>query len=572
MFSILKTVFTLIGLLCALFFFQSGTRSLRPAYKTAVLVLIALFYLFFRGIGDHGLLDPIEGINASVALNMAVRRNFAVPMAGDHLYLGNSMGFWWLSSLSLSVLGWSEFSVRLWSVLGGLGMAVTGWFIALRTSGERSANYAAVFIGSSLLVYVTSQLASPHALYACLVTMSLAGAVYAFRNERFFILLHASATLAFVVCGPEGIVLPWLSLLVYAVLAGQERFLVKALFYWPGILITVLIGGLYIFFLKATNPYILTLMRHNIPGEMFNSVSSTLCVMAAGFLPWLGVLPEAIRSALPLRWGLILPSEKQNVLLLAWSAVFLFFGAFSRDALLLVASLPAIGVLCSDHLAKAVGKEDIGLFQRTIALEITLFALFLLVGLPWFYVTNDKALRHTLVSVIPWAAFCILFLFMGWQYARTRQPRKLMLHMGMLSLFSLLPLAGVFDLLSENFSVRNPGLYLRSEAEQGDVLIQYAMNHPSLYFYVGKPGSAPLTVHAALNPRILDQNVVNDSALNRMWGGRRRVFMLIKRSQRLTSPPQNVYSLYEAKDTIILSNWGNNEFPADSDGFYLDSF
>ena len=32
---------------------------------------LLLFYIFFRGIGTHGLIDPVEGINASVAVHMA---------------------------------------------------------------------------------------------------------------------------------------------------------------------------------------------------------------------------------------------------------------------------------------------------------------------------------------------------------------------------------------------------------------------------------------------------------------------------------------------------------------------
>jgi len=559
LFAILKAVFTLFGLFICVLFFWRGRKTSGPlgARKTACLIFVALFYLFFRGVGDHGLLDPIEGTNASVALNMAMRKNFAVPMVGDNLYFGNSMGFWWLSALSLSIFSWSEFSVRLWSVIGGLGIAVAGWLLALRTGGERSANYAAVLIGSSTLVYITSQLASPHALYAFWVTMSLVGTIYAFRDERFFILTHASAMLAFVVYGPAGAVLPWLSFLVYAVLAEQERFLVRALFYWPGLLVTVLIGGGYIFFLKARNPYILTFMMHNIPSETFNSASLILAFLAVGFFPWPGMLPGAVRSALPLHWGLILPSEKQNILLLAWSGVFLFFGAFSKDALLLVASLPAMAVLCANHLAKAVEKKDSFIFQKAVALEIIMFALFFFVALPWFFAAGDNALRNTLASVIFWAVFCLLFLLAGWYYAKTRQPRKLMLFLSMISLFSLLPLAGVFVLLGESFSVRDAGLYLRNEVKQGDLLVQYALNHPSIFFYVGNPGLTSSLIHVAANEKITgqDKDVVDDTALNKMWEGEKRVFMLINRQQKILTPlPQSIHDLYQAQETIILSN------------------
>ena len=569
MLAIFKAVFILLGLLLfASFLFRRAEKHGRTTRKTTYLLFIVLTYLFFRGIGDHGLLDPIEGINASVALNMAVSRDFAAPMVDGRLYLGNSMGFWWLSALSLSVFGWSEFSVRLWSVIGSLGMAAAGWFIALRTCGERAANYALVLIGSSALIYVTSQLASPHALYAFCVTMSLMGAIYAFRDKRFFILLHASAILAFVVYGPAGIVLPWLSLLTYAILARQERFFVKALLYWPGLLVTVFIGGGYIIFLNIRNPYILTLMSQNFPGEMFYSVASALSFLAVGFILWLGALPGAVRSALPLRWGDILPSENENVLLLVWCIVFLFFGVFSGDALLLVAALPAIAVLCANHLADAVEKGDSRLFQRFVALEIFLLVPFIFVVLPLFFATAGSELQHTLMSVIPWAAFCLLFLWAGWKYARTRQPRKLMMFMGIFSLLSLLPLAGVFVLLGENFSVRDAGIYLRNEMKSGDVLFQYGLNHPSLSFYIGKPYRTSMLVHVPANQKIVGQDVVGDAELNNMWLGEDRVFMLINRRQNIVAPlPRVVYNLHEVRDMIVLSNRRDNELPPTRDIF-----
>ena len=251
--------------------FKRAIPPLSAARKTTYILFITLTFLFFRGMWDHGLLDPIEGISAAIALNMAMSGNISVPMVDGSVYLGSNMGFWWLSALALSIFGWSEFSMRLLPVLGALGMAAAGWFIARRISGERSANYTVVFIGSSALVYVTSQLASPHSLYAFFVTASLMGAVYAFRDKRFFLLLHVSAILAFIVYGPAGLILPWLSLLIYSIVARQERFFARALFYWPGLLATVVIGGGYIAFLQVSNPHILTVMQHNQPSETFYS-------------------------------------------------------------------------------------------------------------------------------------------------------------------------------------------------------------------------------------------------------------------------------------------------------------
>ncbi|MDR2180295.1 MAG: glycosyltransferase family 39 protein [Synergistaceae bacterium] len=520
--------------------------------KAAFLVFVALLYLFFRGAGDHGLLDPVEGINASVALNMVGRRNIVVPLAGDLPYLGKTMGFWWCSTLSLLLFGWLEFSVRFWSVVGGLGMSAASWFIARRIQGERAANYAAVMTGTSLLTYASSQLASPHALYACCVAAALAGIVEGIQDRRFFLLLHVSSMLAFIVYGPSGAVLPWLCLLLYAYIADEDRLFLDALFDRRGLLATVFLGGGYLFFLTMKNPAILTLMRYNPPAPAFNSISSKMLFLSAGFFPWLGLLPESVKNALPPDWNFTLPHERRNVLLLIWTIVFLFFALFSGDALLLVVPLPALASLCAASLAAAVEKNDAVLFQRAVVMEILLFVPFLFLEIPWVYYRNIKYLRNTLMSVVPWMFFCLLFLFAGWYYAKTRQPRKLMLHLSVVSLLSLLPLAGAFDLLAEAASLRDVGLHLRNSLGRDDLLIQYGMNRPSLFFYTAKDS---VLIRSSLVPGVAGQKSLDDSFLHELWNGAGRVFMTVDRRLQFSTPlPEDVYSVNETRETIVLSN------------------
>ena len=520
--------------------------------KAAYIILAALFYLFLRGIGDHGLLDPMEGVHASVALNMVARGNAFFPMIGDLPYIGKSMGFWWLSSLGLILFGWLEFSVRFWPALAGLGVAVVSWFITRRTMNERAANYAAVIAGTNLLTYGASQIASPHTLFALCVTGALAGIVYAFRDRRFFLLLHAASAAALIICGPIGIILPWLCLLIYAYIAEQEDFLLSALSYWPGLLATTLLAGGYLLALYIKNPEILTLMRYNPPEVALNSFSSSLMFLAAGFFPWVGVLPYAFKSAWPGNWRVILPSEKEGVLLLVWWGVFTFFGLFSGDALLLMAATPALTVLCANFLAKAVEEGKTARLRHVAAMEILLFVLFLFIGLPWFYLGPGFALRGTLLSVVPWTLFCLFFLCSGWYYSKTRQPRKLMLHLCAYSMLSLLPLAGVFDLLAAGSSMQNVGVYLKDRLQEDSLLVQYAMNRPSLFFYTAKDS---LLIDADASLRIRGQNAVSELELNQAWNETRRVFLVIARSQKIGSPlPREVYNLYETMELIVLSN------------------
>jgi hypothetical protein len=148
--------------------------------------------------------------------------------------------------------------------------------------------------------------------------------------------------------------------------------------------------------------------------------------------------------------------------------------------------------------------------------------------------------------------FCLLFLFAGWYYAKTRQPRKLMLHLSVISLLSLLPLAGAFDLLAEVSSARDVGLYLRNDSGRDDVLIQYAMNRPSLYFYTAKDSVLVRALHI---PGVMKQRTSSDSFLNRAWDDTSRVFMVVGRRQEFLTPlPQNVYNVYDSRELTVLSN------------------
>jgi 4-amino-4-deoxy-L-arabinose transferase-like glycosyltransferase len=522
------------------------------ARKASFLILVALLFLFFRGIGNHGLLDPLEGVNASISLNMVIRRSYFVPLVENLYYLGTAMGFWWLSSLALLLFGWLEFSVRFWPVVGGLGMSAVSWFIVWRTSGERAANYAAVITGTSILTYVSSQLASPHTLYACCATLALAGIIYGFQDRRFFLLLHSGSMGAFIVYGPAGVILPWLSFLIYAYIANQSQFFLSALFYKSGVLATLILGGGYLMLLRSGNPAILALMWHNLSSVAFGSFSSVLLVLSVGFFPWLGAFPEALRNALPNNWNFILPIERQNFLLLVWVAVFLFFGFFAGDAFLLLTPLPALASLCAIHLSNAIEKNDVHFFQRMVVLEILLFLPFLFLEIPSILLFGGGEVRSMFMSVIPWMLFSLLFLFAGWYYAKTKQPRKLMLHFCLVSLISLMPLAGAFDLLARSSSVRDAGLYLRSGLRQSDILVQYVMNHPSLYFYTAKES---LLLHSPSTPGVLGRRILDDSRLAQLWEGKNRVFLIIRRYQDILTPlPEDVYNLYETHDLTILSN------------------
>jgi 4-amino-4-deoxy-L-arabinose transferase-like glycosyltransferase len=528
---------------------------LRSKHKTAFLICAVLLFLFFRGIGDHSLLDPVEGINASVALNMAGRQDFFTPLAGDLPYLGRTMGFWWLSAMTLILSGWFEGALRFWPALGGIGMAAASWLIARAAADERAAGYAAVLTGTSLLTYTASQIAAPYSLYAFCVTAALLGIVGGFQNRHFFLLLHGASSAALVICGPAGLLLPWLCFLLYAVLTGRERLFAGAVFYWPGLLTTLVLAGGYLLLLHFKNPAILTLMCYLPTAAAFNSFSSVVLFFVFGFFPWAGLVPETLRRSRPRDWRLVLPSERVNVLLILWTAVFLLFGLFSKDAFFLAAPLPALAALCAARFAEAAENADAEFLRRSAAWETCFFGICLLLGLPWIYFSGAETLQKTMMSLIPWAGLSLFFLLTWRRRVKTgRHSSTLMFSLGAVALLSLMPLAGVFDLLAARLSPREAGLYLREELSRNrnGRIVQYGENRPSLFFYTAKPS---LSVHAPPVPGVAGQKILDDDALAKIWEGPQRVFMLVERNQQFLRPLRNTpFSVYEDSNRIILSN------------------
>ena len=518
--------------------------------RAAFLIFGFLAYLFLRGIGDHGLLDPLEGLNAGVSLSMAIRGDLLHPAFGSLPYLGKTMGFWWLNALGLRLFGWMEFAVRFFPALGALGTAFAAWLLARRMGGARAANYAAVIAGSSLLTYIASQLAAPHTLFAYFTSLALVGIVYGLQERRFFALLHVFSVLAFIVYGPAGFLLPWLTLFLYAAFIEDERIFRNALSYWPGLAATFLGGGGYLLLLYFKNPFLLDMMRFSPASPAFGSFFSSLLLLFVGLYPWIGTFPEAFFIVFSRKRGFLWLRHGREILLVFWFAVFAVYGLFSGDGLALVAVLPASGTLAALYLANAAENGQVKPLQRLVLFEILFFIPLLMGGL--LRIVISDVLRSTLLSLLPWTFFCGLFLFAGWFYAKTKQPRKQMIHMCLTSLLAMLPLAGVFDLWAEATSLRNVGRYLREGREEGDALVQYAMNRPSIFFYTAKES---LLIDTDALPQIAGQRGLDPQVLQTVWNWPRRVFMIVDRKQQFPpSMPQEVYNLYDDGGCVVLSN------------------
>ena len=538
-----------------------------------MLFLAFLLYLYLRGIGDHGLLDPLEGVNASIPLTMLARGDYFSPRVGDFLCAGKALGAWWLSAISISLFGWWEFAVRLWPALAGLGVALAAVLAVAPGGKARRAWLTASVSASMALGFAVSQLASSHALYACCTGLAMAAFIRVGqqpptqREERRWVLLaHAAPLAALVVHGPEGILLPWLALLFFSGLTRRFGTLRTCLAWWPAVALSLLGAVGYLLLLGLKNPMLLRFVLYESPKFLAPDGRLALLFILTGTVPWPGFLLRAAWEAMPRdRTALQEYGASPEFFMVVWALFFGVFALLMGDLLALGACVPALAALTGGALdtwleAQPPSGAEVSPIQIAVAVNILVLVPLLLAVIP-LALGAFPLLRSALLSLVPWGIFVAVFLFATWYYARSgrdpdawpRQMTKLARNGAAIALLCLMPLAGVFDLAADQGGLRDVGLALRGAVGREDTVMQYAVNRPSLYFYTLHSYTL---VNAPQLPGVASKRFVwDDTALHNAWDRRERAFLLIPQNQQPLSPlPQDVYNVMEANGLVLLSN------------------
>jgi 4-amino-4-deoxy-L-arabinose transferase-like glycosyltransferase len=104
------------------------------------------------------LVDPDEGLHASIAQEMAERGDWIVPRQLQEPFLDKPILYFWAIAASLKVFGNSEAAVRLPGLLFGMLGTITTVAVAWRTLGRRTGLAAGIFYASMVVPLALMQL------------------------------------------------------------------------------------------------------------------------------------------------------------------------------------------------------------------------------------------------------------------------------------------------------------------------------------------------------------------------------------------------------------------------------
>jgi 4-amino-4-deoxy-L-arabinose transferase-like glycosyltransferase len=292
----------------------------------------------FARLGGWALINPDEGRNASIALEMKTSGAWLIPTYDGLTYLDKPAFFFRAVALSFSLFGKSEAAARFPSALFGFALLVVVYLFCRRELGWRTGALAVVVLGATPMYVSFSRMV----IFDMGLTLAVCSAIFAGylaeetsgREQRIWYAASTfAAAIATLIKGPVGFVLPLLVLLVFARVERRRGVFRRictpmnfAIFF--GIVLAWFVG--------------VSLRRHDFPYygiivESFQRFTTQrfhrhapfyyyALIVAVFFFPWSMLLPEAVVSAWRAR-DRILPVER--MLAIAALVVVVFFSLSS---------------------------------------------------------------------------------------------------------------------------------------------------------------------------------------------------------------------------------------------------
>lgn len=325
---------------------------------------------------DVPLIDPDEGLHASIAQEMVERGEWVVPRLMGKAFYDKPILYFWGVCASLSMFGMNEFGVRLPGLIFGLMGAWACRCAAREWFGRETGRRAFLIQGTTLLPFATSQVAVHDVLLVpwtigALISLWRVSRSASIRSDLWRPLLSASLFLGLAILtkGLIGAAFVMLAFVPAAILTGR-----LPIFRIAGVMMLSFFGGLLI-----ASPWYLW-MEVGSPGylryyfyerHIVGFLSPTkwhgsrewwyyLPIVAMGSLPWGAYLPGAawhFRSER--RVGKFVPDQAERVLLWCWLVMGVIFLSAAKSKLTsyCLPLFPAISILAADYWERNLSRN-----------------------------------------------------------------------------------------------------------------------------------------------------------------------------------------------------------------------
>lgn len=354
--------------------------------------LLAVYLLYFAGLGRNALVDPDEPIYGQYIKEMVQTGDWLTPQNKLGLGLDKPPLFYWLSACCVKVVGLTEGAIRMPSAVFAVFTLILVYLLASVDFGKRAGLLAAAVMGTSLMQIILSHAAATDEI----MVFCMVAALYAYR--RWIDADYPRRYLWMTLCGlatgfgmlAKGPVVPFLLIITFVVHLIWSRQLIKLRSFDAvvGILVFMAIGlpwyiamwlmhgkAFVMQFIVGHNLTRFTQALHKSQASHWYSHFNNLGYLLLLMFPWSAFLLQSIRS----HW-------KENVgakLCTCWLAIVLVFFSISatQNFTYTLPVFPVCAILIGAFFSQVDKNEAIKRPAKVGIVVGTLFSLLLAIGL-----------------------------------------------------------------------------------------------------------------------------------------------------------------------------------------------
>jgi dolichyl-phosphate-mannose-protein mannosyltransferase len=510
------------------------------------------------------LLDPDEGLYASIAREMLEHGDWVIPHINGLPYLEKPPLYFWLTASTFALVGYSEWAVRLWSALAALGAVLLTWRIGLHLYGSR----AGLLAGVALTTVVGNALYVRKASTDQLFVFCLALAMYGFladverpdRGSTRFLWFYAGAALAVLAKGFIGLL--FLLLIAGIGLAWTRRLSWRDLNLVRGIAVFVLVAAPWHVLAARSSPTLFEF--YVVDNHVLRSLDARRFVEDDVPVSTLGFLVASFLWAFP--WGVFAlarsapdssPVARWRPVVAIWALVIVGLFALSRfkHEYYALPAFPALAILVGAAWASG---RDIGRWLGIGFLGCSaagVWALWLGAGLTpgqvmdglaelnvYYRILRDQGAPFPFASPRPFSRLFLglgLTLLAGWTIATLcwMSGRRRAAFASLVAVAAVITglIFNLLDVVEPHHSAKAVSEAIVARAATADVIVcegslEYS---PALPFYTGRRvllvnGAVGYFSFASRFPQA-DGIFIDTADLIRLWEGARRVFLVVRR-------------------------------------------
>ncbi|MCX8075978.1 MAG: glycosyltransferase family 39 protein [Aquificaceae bacterium] len=188
-------------------------------------LIVAVYFLY---LGFYQVWSPNEAFYAEATRRMLQDGDFINPYYNGELRLNKPPMTYWLVSIGYAIIGINEWGLRfMHAILGVLTGLVTLLTAKELTGSWRVGAMSFVILTLSIQFFANAQYASPEIPFTFFITLSLYLWLLYYRRKKliFLVLAFISSSLAILVKGPAGFVLPAGVVFLYLLFTNAKELL-----------------------------------------------------------------------------------------------------------------------------------------------------------------------------------------------------------------------------------------------------------------------------------------------------------------------------------------------------------